>query len=274
MQQKKLLKRNNTYIKIQRHLIAVLTSLVLCLFSGFGVSAQNVPGPVLSNIIRSYTPWKSAEFSGKVKADKLPLSPTVKIYMVRDSLVQISLRAPLIGEVGRIELTQTTVLAVNKYHRNYACESAQNLMEIYPSVLSDLQSLLLARVFVPGGGELSAENCEVFETGEAGGGNWWLVPADTESVGPYSLNYGFVVSPKGRTLAMTAEVGTQYGADVVYDYPGSGEEISITPIVNGVNKSEITLDFNSVKWGGKKMDPVRTDKYERVSLKDFIKRLI
>lgn len=71
----------------------------MTLLSVAGLRAQDFT-PILNNIINSYTPWTSAEFSGKVKTDKLPVSPTIKMYMVRDSLIQISARCALVGRGG------------------------------------------------------------------------------------------------------------------------------------------------------------------------------
>ena len=95
-----------------------LICFLLALTMAVPACAQNF-NAVINDIIDSYMPWQSAEFSGKLKTDKLPVSPNVKIYMVRDSLLQISVRAPLLGEVGRLNLTHDEVLVVNKMKKIY-----------------------------------------------------------------------------------------------------------------------------------------------------------
>lgn len=180
---------------MKRFLLAVFTAVVLPLYA----HAQGFDA-VIDNIVESYTPWQSVEFSGRLKCDRLPLSPSVKMYMVRDSLLQISVRAPLLGEVGRLNVTRDEVLVVNKMRRVYCSEPAESLFELWPSMLSDLQSVFLARVAVLGSGELDAKNSAVVDAGDDGEGNWIIVPQTDPGTLPF--NYGYLVSPAGRTLAM------------------------------------------------------------------------
>lgn len=230
-----------------------------------------VPDPVLVDIAESYMPWQSAEFNGKLRCDRLPLSPTVRIYMECDSLVQISLRAPLVGEVGRLELSATRFTAVNKLKRTYCSEETSRLLELYPGLIRDIQNLLLARVVVFGSGPLGHDNLARVEVEEDREGGWMLIPEVKGNA--LSLKYGYIVGAGGRTRALAAALPGKGDLEVKYDYPGRGETIDIR-FDNGRKKPlEATLDFTSVKWGGSKMPPLKLDNYSRMSVKEFMQGL-
>ena len=56
-----------------------------------------------AKITAYYDDWKTVTLSGKLHIDGLPISPSAKIYMERGKKLVISLRAPLLGEVGTLE---------------------------------------------------------------------------------------------------------------------------------------------------------------------------
>lgn len=241
---------------------------LLCVLAFAVPSGARDAGQVTEDIIVSYQPWHSAEFSGKLRSDRLPLSPTVKMYMVRDSLLQISVRAPLIGEVGRLSVTRDEFLAVNKMKRVYCLEPAESLFDIWPTLLSDLQCLFLARVAILGSGELDADNEAIVEIGEDGEGNWLLLPRTDSGALPF--NYGYIVGPGLRTNAMMAAVPGKGSLAIEYAYRDRGEQMKITLDRNGGRSFEAELDFSTVRWGGSAMTPVRLGGYTKVGLKEFI----
>ncbi len=250
-----------------KRIIALLWGAMLA----FTVSAQNF-NPVINDILRSYMPWESAEFSGKLKSDLLPLSPTVKIYMEHDSLLQLSLRAPLVGEVGRLSITPQEMICVNKMKRVYCRESSANLMEMYPSLITDLQNILLARVTLLGEGGLSEATAEKFDVDEDGEGHWLLLPQTDPGVVPF--NYGYIVGANSRTLVMMATIAGKGSLEVTYSYPGNGMTMKFDVMKKGKSKAVSgALEFNSVKWGGTKMPDIKLGSYDKVSLKDFFANL-
>lgn len=246
-----------------------LILILLTLTAIFAARAQTGFDPVIDNIVRSYTPWYSAEFSGKLKTEKLPVSPTVKIFMVRDSLLQISLRAPLVGEVGRLNLTPEKLTAVNKMNRTYVEEPAEKLLEVYPGLIGDLQSLLLARVVILGKGELSNSHAEIVEVDEDREGGWLLIPYVEDN--KVNFSYGYQIGSNSRTLAMIAGI-PDVRLELTYGYRNRGLQIGIDFEKKG-KKSEAELDFSTVRWGGKEIQPLNLINYRRVSVKEFFKSL-
>jgi len=252
------------YINIVHRHIVVMAVVLVSVFSALAQDSLSV----ISGIIDSYVPWRSAEFKGKLKADKLPLSPTVKMYMVRDSLLQISVRAPLVGEVGRLNLTREELIIINKLKKVYCEEHTEELQELYPSLLPDIQSLFLGRVAVLGSGELDVENVGTVSVDEDGKGNWLLVPQTGAGVVPFK--YGYLVGPNLRTCALVASIPGKCSVEILYDYRNQGEQMDVTLDRGDGRQFGAELDFSSVKWGGTEMSPVKLGTYRRVGLKEFV----
>lgn len=251
-------------------LILTLALASICAARADGDSPA-VPDPVLEDIVRSYIPWTSAEFSGKLNCDLLPLSPTVKMYMECDTLLQISVRAPLVGEVGRLELTPSRFMVVNKMKRTYCSEDAAKLLEIYPGLIRDLQSLFLARVVVFGSGPLAYDNVARVEIEEDREGGWMLIPETGGNA--LDIRYGYLVGAGSRTRALVANIAGKGDLEVRYDYRNRGEQMDIR-FDNGRKKPfEARFDFSSVRWGGTAMTPIKLDNYQRLSVKELMRSL-
>lgn len=230
---------------------------------------QNI-APVLTDIIESYAPWTNVQFDGKIKTDKLPVSPNLKIYMVRDSLMQMSVRVPLLGEVGRLNLTKDELLIVNKMKRTYVREDASEFFGMYPSGLKDLQSILLARVVILGGGELDAQNAPVVDIESDGNGSWLLLP-DTDT-GELPFSYGYLVGSNSRTLALTGALSDKGTLEIRYSYKNRGMQMECT-LDAGKKQTQVELDFNTVRWGGSEMSMPKLDGYTKMGFKEFINNL-
>lgn len=236
-----------------------------------GIDSETAIDPLLEAVIASYIPWESVEFSGKLNYEKLPFSPTIKIYAVKDSLVQISLRAPIMGEVGRLNLTKDELLVVNKLKKTYCSEDPAKLFELYPTAISDIQNILLARAVVLGDGEIGQENSSNALVEQEEGGNILFVPQTDPGIIPF--NYGYIISPSGRTLAMLLEIAKKASAEIRYSFKNRGEQIGVS-ILKGSKTTKFSLDFTSVKWGGNEMQKPKTLGYEKLSVKEFLKNLI
>lgn len=246
--------------------------LIIVFASWFGVSAQTAStigdiNPALDDIIRSYLPWQSAEFNGKLKMDGLPISPTIKMYMEKDSLIQISVRASILGEVARIDLTRGNILVVNKMKRTYLSESTDNLMQAYPGLISDLQSLFLARVTVLGEGQLDYTNYNVVELQDTDKDLWKVIPATD---GLSDLGYWYLVNKSSRTQSLNIELPGTLAAEIDYAYANRGMRMDFNIDTDG-KKIELGLDFSSVKWGGSRMAPANLNNYTRQDIKTFVK---
>ncbi len=268
-------------MKMKRNSIfRLLTVALMIVAMAAGVSAkgkkraaEGVENEALTTILRGYVGWNNVEFSGKLRQEKLPLSPTVKMYMEKGSLIEISARAPLVGEVARLQLTQDSLLIVNKMKKTYCQESTEKLRKFYPDFLDDLQSFLLARIVVFGHGELSAENASLVDLlpGETEG---WSVTPVNDKDDDVDVTYLYTTAGNGRTESMKIEsLRHKFGFEMLYDYSNGGVDINFA-LKDKKKTISGELDFTSVKWGGKRMTPIRlAQRYTRLDIADFFKSL-
>ena len=261
----KLMKQLPTMNKIK----LTIFLLFFTALGAFSQTAMYTPGidPVVENIIRSYIPWKTVEFNGKLKVDKLPVSPTLKMFMVRDSLIQVSVRVPLVGEVARVNMTKDEVLIVNKLNKTYCLEKPEKAFEAYPGLIRDIQSVFLARVVLFGSGELGYDNGTVVDVQEDREGGWMLIPESAEIPG---LKYGYLIGSNSRTKALEALYPGIGEIEILYSYGNGGMSMQIEGKSQG-KEFDAAFEFSSVKWGGTEMAPVKLVGYNRLGIKEFIK---
>lgn len=110
---------------------------------------------VVDSITASYdSEWKDLSMQGKLSFDGLAIRSNVKIYMRRGESIILSARAPIFGEVARVEISQDSITCINKHSRLY-CSSS--LDSVAPSIIADIQDILLGQVALPGVGRITDE---------------------------------------------------------------------------------------------------------------------
>ena len=182
--------------KLNRYYFSAILIAVILLFSvsmhaeekKLDSSSRN---EMIDSIVSDWDSWEKLSLSGKFKMEGLPLSPSVKIFMERDSSIIISLRAPFVGEAGRLEVTPDSVLAVNKMKKTYCKESLEGFMAYYPGTLSDLQEILLGRVVLPGFGtlmETDYDNVEIYTDDYS---EFSLIPSENALL--EGVSYGYLI---------------------------------------------------------------------------------
>lgn len=264
------MKRN---IKIFSRLLALL----LCVAMATGTTHAQTPvgkkerHKIVEAISADWQEWDTASISGKFKMAGLPLSPSVKIFMQRDSSIIVSLRAPLMGEVGRAEITPDTLLVVNKMKKVYVKESLAEAMRYYPGSISDLQDLLLARVVIPGFGTLSKEIADVVEIFPEDRGEYSLVPNEEGEQPGY--NYGYLIDADAfpSVLMVIPEANPEINVMLNYEFFDDGTNLNFSYLSpDRIYKATLELDFPV--WGGSPIDPIKLNtKYTRLNLQQFLK---
>ncbi|MBD5221934.1 MAG: DUF4292 domain-containing protein [Bacteroidales bacterium] len=261
-------------MKRLKHKILIFLAMI-CGMAAVNADAQTSMTPsetktFVSAVTQDYKPWKSVLIDGKIGMDRLPVSPNVKIFMQKGSEITISIRVPLIGEVGRIQLTKTQVLAINKIKKVYAKEQLGDFLTDLPVTLDDVQTMILGRAFVAGQGQLSTLNCDktkcyVMEEG------WLLVP--DEPIGG-SVNYGFQFGPEGKLEVFTAAPESNaVVASAFYTYDGKKITMDLEAVA-GAKEYDATLKMNSFNYNATPLESIRLDKnYQKVSVKEFLKSL-
>lgn len=252
--------------------------LLLSFFVAFGISPTLAQTPLdksesrnlIATLTKNYDAWKSVMIDGKIPMDRLPVSPSVRIFMQKGSDLAISVRVPLIGEVGRIQLHGNEVLAVNKLRKVYVKETLGDFFTDLPVSLDDLQNLLLARAFIAGKGQLSTLNysdCDCYYAD-----SYWLV-LPKEPIGG-TVNYGFQFDEDGRLEIVSAiPEGSSVSATSFYSYNGKKIEMEVQLVMGG-KEYDALLKMNSFEFGAKPLESIRLDKnYTKVGVREFLKSL-
>ena len=240
------------------------------------VLLDSVRSAALATILPAYTDWQTAEISGKLRMNKLPISPTIKIYMKKGEEISISVRASLLGEVGRIEIAGDSVIAVNKMKRVYCTESISGIKYDYPDLIADIQSLLLARAVVLRAGELSPLNADFLDfTPLSSISPSWLLSYPKGRTEDDEFGYEYRINAQGQTERLLIDLSTgdhDFSLALDYTYPSSGFDMNISFSSDGSKKFNALVDFDNVKWEAKAPAPLNLgSRYTRLGIKQFIK---
>lgn len=258
--------------------ILTLILTLLALLPDSRAFAQENPLPkreaksVLSKVIAGYSDWGRVELNGKISSSILPVSASAKIYMEKGKLIMISLRAPFVGEVARVEVNSDSLLIVNKMHKKYFKESMSRVDEIYPGSLTDLQSILLGRLTVMGTGSLRQNQFSALNLYDGGDGGFFAIPADAYQ--PESLRYGYTIdSAYKMTTLMVTPVDADDVASVTYQWGSSGDYIMEINAMRGSRSFDAEFDLDTPSYGASPMKPFKLQgKYKKAkTLRDVLR---
>ncbi len=232
----------------------------------------------LEAILPNYTDWETAELSGKLRLKKLPISPTLKIFMKKGEEISISVRASLLGEVGRIDVAGDTVTAVNKMKHVYCSESISGIKYDYPCIIADIQSLLLARVVALKAGELTTGNSDFFDFEEISPENaekQWSLTFPRGHSEEDEFFYSYKVNALGLIDRMLIEASTadhELALSLNYEHAENGFDMNVVFNQDLKQKFDAEIEFNAPRWDVKSPSPLNLNsRYTRVGIKQFIK---
>lgn len=241
-------------------------------------------------ISADYHPWSKAAMSGKLRCDALPVSPSLRVSMLKDQQLFLSVRAPFVGEALRVELTPEKLLIVNKMKKTYT----QLEFDADMPLMEYAQSLLLGRVVIVGDGELSKSNCKNTEIYSLGNGDeesngWAIVPTNL----PDGISYAYTVDPEARITGLMIyvnenKVNKLLGKDGKMDVTAEGELVPLVEIDIAYNNSgkatadiktsfdkfhlEAEIEFDAPEYGAKLIEPIElTSRYKEVRPQEVIK---
>ena len=224
----------------------------------------------LTITLPDYLPWENVKLEGKLKMQGLPLSPSLKILMQKDSIIDLSIRAPFVGEAGRMVITQDTVTVVNKMNKTFVKKSITEFLKYYPGGLSDIQDLLLARVFIPGYDLYETdieELVDIFYEDD----QFNIVPNDRAKIP--GITYGYAVDDtfKPLWLLVMPEEREDIEIDAQYIYNLQGYDLILT-YIEGDKKRDLTLELKNPDWNSEKIKPLEINKkFRQVSFSDFLR---
>lgn len=226
---------------MNKNILRYISTLLLFVTVFMAKGQEYVPQPIgedqkeqiVDTITAGYTSWEKISISGKLSSDMLPLSPSVKIYMERGNLVVMSISAPLVGEVARIEMDRDVLLVVNKFANTYTTASIEEIEPMCPGGLDALQNMLLARVNILGKGELTKKLARDIEIYDKEGSDWLLLPNQELETADYV--YYYLIGKEKCELARFMVMAENAAAGCSYTY----------------NTKNTTLDFEAL-FGNKR----------------------
>lgn len=237
-------------------LLLTLALLMAAPFVAYGgarpdvAAAESPAAPVdvaaaVDSIIAGYdSKWQALSMQGKLSFDGLPLRPTVKIYMKRGESIIMSARAPIMGEVARIEISPDSITGINKFSRTYC---SYPLSALATGTIADLQDILLGQVAFPGNGRITREKGEASE--------WIPVPERGVMLYPgpglqrQGIEYAFIMEPEHWQLLSFAimltktKIKTLLETDYLYGENGWTLGIALTIGDKEPQKGELELSY-------------------------------
>lgn len=166
-----------------------------------GDTAINGLDARLKSLAAGQVGWTSMQASGNVKVGGAQsFSSAMQMRMIRDKAIYISLR-PLLGiEVGKIVITQDSLLVVDKYHKRFIAEPISLITNGIPITVSTMQDIFLGRAFILGSGSLSSSNMQLANL-VADGEQCRLIPVDN----PKGFTYGFAIDHNNHVTALEVQ---------------------------------------------------------------------
>lgn len=229
---------------------------------------------LLSGVADSYTDWNELSMEGKLSMKGLPIDPSFKVWMRKGSDVIVSLRAPIIGEVGRVEISPDSITVVNRMDKVYTrASSSEAFGKVGMSVL-DVQDLLIGRIFYAGSGTLSSGNLSSMEVCANPGGGWIVTPKKQHSL----AQYGFTLAADLLLqIAFATSYDDLYQATVEYTRSSpTAEEKDVKIQVTAVDKIfTALLSCDAPNFSNPKaIEPVKINKnWKRRSFKELLSSL-
>lgn len=223
-------------------------------------------------VARTYAPWSSMTLKGKVRLDGVPVPLNVKIYLEHARSLILSLSAPLLGEMGRVEMTADSVLFVNKRAKTWCREPLAPALGRFGASLADIQDLLLGRVFMLGYGTLSPQNASQIEVSEGASDTRILTPRLQHP----DAQYGFTLYPDGQMMMAAAFTPDEkYLATADYTHREDGGTDMDLSLKAGTKRLSLSISLEKPDMAPKsQLEPLSINpKWTRVTLSRWIKSL-
>lgn len=199
--------------------------------------------------------WKNVSVPAKINLEApAKLSVSARVVMVRDKSIDVSVR--MLGfEVGYIVADCDSVHGYVKVNKKYVSESLAQFFGADGYTLSNVQDMLLGRIFYPGMTALTAADTRLFDFDDID-----RAMVITPKRQPSGAEFGFVVDRDTRRLFTTALKAGQHEAVVNYfDIAATpaGEMAGVTTVTvdNGKMAATVDWDLSGAKWNASNVKP-------------------
>ena len=218
--------------------------------------------------------WTTMQAGGNVKVGGTKtFSSAMQMRMVRGKAIYISLR-PLLGvEVGKIVITNDSVLVVDKYHKRYLNEPLSLITNGIPISVATLQDIFLGRAFVLGNGTVNPSTKHLVELKPAGQ-HFTLEPKSQLSAFTYAFtidNDNHVLNVQVTPLKGATTPYTAHYDDIQQTLAGTiAHHADVAATVSGT-KFTLDIDLKNITWNTQVNidDSKPGDSYKRIDGKNI-----
>lgn len=195
--------------------------------------------------------WNTLQAGGNVKVSGgKSFASAMQMRMIRGEAIYISLR-PLLGvEVGKIVITNDSVLVVDKYHKRYLAEPLSLITNGIPVTVTEMQDIFLGRAFILGKGTVNTSTRHLVQLA-AQGDNFQLSPKTQ----PEAFSYGFTIDPSNHVISV--EVTPTRGSKIPYSAHYSDVQLTLAGAIAhhadvnatvGTGKFALSFDLKNITW--------------------------
>lgn len=197
----------------------------------------------VNTILQANTDWTDVTINGSITiSTSSNLNSAVQLKMIKDESISISIR-PLLGiEMGKLYITNDSIVVLDKYHKLFFKGSIKGYVDEKINI-SSLQNLLLSRAFIP---EAKAVNFDWKDCYQATrtdeNGNWTLTPKEQDRQFAYNFDM------EGNNLKNFNLEILNGRPDNVYSMAFSGYRLTDNGIVASQLKANIPIQDTTVKF--------------------------
>lgn len=243
-----------------------------------GKLEKKTKNELISDVINSEL--KYTTISGKMDIELIPANSKKRVKtgsfvkLIRDSILQISIRPFLGVEAFRISLTPDSAYMIDRYNKKYAVEAIDNLQKTSGAFFNfyNLQALLTNSLFLPGEKSVEADNYRLYDIGVAS--DMYLAKTKDKS----GILYNFAIDGSDR-IASTLIFSTNNSFTLQWaykDFIKDGSYVYPTTMEANIGTQKLRLDtkisFPKVDIN-KNIDVENSvpRKYEKASVGEIIK---
>lgn len=232
----------------------------------------------LAKTVASCGDWTTFKASGKITiSGNSSYSSPMQITMVKGTMISISIR-PLLGiEMGRIYITNDTIIICDKVDKCYLAERLEFIFNGIPLGITDMQNIFLSRLFELGSDTVSTTTAKL----SAGKSGRMKVSYSPQGAG---LSYAFEVDKNCNVQNLVASLeGSETSLYINYydhtrtDIYGSvAGTIEVSTSVAGSDMAlKIEYDAGSKEWDKKVKYSYPIDKrYKRIDAAEYLKGIV
>ena len=230
-----------------------------------------------TDLTAQYNDWKDVTLSMKVSLIS-PKNITVsgKAYMTRDKSLSLSLR--FLGmEVVATYITNDSVFAIDRMNKRYIAESIEQLAEICPFTVNDIQDLLMGQAFLIEKGTMKKSMARQVNLSALDAQSWIIEPKKA----PELFSYAFAANMANQITALAVQkdgnaiAGCEYSQHTSTKAGTVAQQADFT-IGKGKRpvQASIKWDFGSAKWNnGTERSWKKPNGYTRITATQLIKTL-